>query len=154
MRVMPSRIIITSISDCLLRQITLADKIWLYPSLITIPFSLLGLLTSYSCIMIIWIPCWILSHVTSELGVYLFIIACFVHICSQVSGISSSSDFEIDGMHLILIHPDDGWVNLNDNIIQQGDAPPPQPTVQDGGDCDNGGDPQCMMRQEVDEEVV
>ena len=57
-------------------------------------------------------------------------------------------------MHLILIHPDDGWVNLNDNIIQQGDAPPPQPTVQDGGDCDNGGDPQCMMRQEVDEEVV
>jgi hypothetical protein len=71
---------------------------------------------------------------------------------------SSSSDFEIDGMHLILIRPGDvGSGDLNDNIIQQGDAPPPpQPTVEVGGDCDNNGDPQCMMggQGEVDEEVV
>ena len=70
---------------------------------------------------------------------------------------SSSSDFEIDGMHLILIRPgDDGWVDLNDNIIQHGDTPTTQPTVQDGGDCDNDGDPQCTMGQgvEVDEDVV
>ena len=54
-------------------------------------------------------------------------------------------------MQLIFIRPGDGWVNLNDNFIQHGDAPPPQPTVQGGGNSDNDGDPQCM---EVDEDVV
>lgn len=70
----------------------------------------------------------------------------------------SNSDFEIDGMHVIFINPDDESVDLNDITIQHGGSPPPQSQAsQDGGNCgnDDNGDPQCMIREvEVDEEVV
>ena len=104
----------------------------------------------------IWIPCWLLSHVTSELGVYLFIIACFVHICSQIPNPSmlSSSDFEMGDVQVIVISAGGGLIELNDISIPHGSAPQQQAS-QNGGDCGDDDDPQCMIRQvEVDEEVV
>ncbi|KAL7430175.1 hypothetical protein ACHAXM_002083 [Skeletonema potamos] len=140
------------IVDRLLHQTTLADRMWLYPSLITIPRSLPGLLIMYLAILTLWIPCWLLSHVTSELGVYLFIIACFVHIChdigNQVSNTSTSTstfssdvanvDFEIGDVRMIVIPPGGSF----DFTLQ----PQPQ-TLQDGNGedfCSND-DPQCML---------
>jgi hypothetical protein len=157
------RPLFTSITDRLLFQTTLADRMWLYPSLIMIPRSLTGLLVMYSVILAFWIPCWLLSHVvTYELGVYLFIIACVVHICqvignNQISNsttLSSDDDLDLESVdvRMIVISPDGSFNFIDDLSIHHDNdsaaTPQPQPQPQafhegDGKDFCGNDDPQC-----------
>eukprot|EP00986_Skeletonema_menzelii_P011764 scaffold6170_cov136-Skeletonema_menzelii.AAC.9 len=70
--------------NCFLRQTVLADKLSEYQLLYIISingkYAALAVLAAYIILLtVFWIPCWLLSRVVSELGVYALFLTCLVY---------------------------------------------------------------------------